>query len=82
MIRPSRTLCGLPSSRLRSMKAPGSPSSPLTMTYLGSPGALRVVSHYAGREAAAAAAAQVGLLSPRRAPAPGVISESALARAE
>ena len=28
------------------MKAPGSPSSQFTMTYFGSPGALRTVSHF------------------------------------
>ena len=44
------------------MYAPGSPSSALQMTYLGSPFALRVESHFQpGREAAAAPAAQVRL---------------------
>ena len=40
MIMPSSTLWGLPSSTARSIKAPGSPSSALQMTYLTSPSAL------------------------------------------
>ena len=45
MIIPSITEWGFPSSTERSMNAPGSPSSALQMTYLGSPLALRHVSH-------------------------------------
>jgi len=44
-IIPSTTAWGSPSMRLRSMKAPGSPSSPLARTYRGSPEALRQESH-------------------------------------
>ncbi len=39
MIIPSMTPWGSPSITEWSMNAPGSPSSPLQMTYLGSPGA-------------------------------------------
>ena len=42
---PSRTRCGFPSITLRSMKAPGSPSSPLQMTYFRGPGCFRVRCH-------------------------------------
>ena len=38
--------CGSPSSTLRSMKAPGSPSSALHTTYLSSPTASRVNFHF------------------------------------
>ncbi len=46
MIIPSMTEWGLPSRTARSMKAPGSPSSALQMTYFGSPFAFRQVSHF------------------------------------
>ena len=39
IIIPSRTKCGLPSSKHRSIYAPGSPSSALQITYFSSPGA-------------------------------------------
>ena len=43
------------------MKAPGSPSSPLAITYFGSPGASRADRHFfASEEAAAAASAEAG----------------------
>ena len=45
IIRPSRTLCGLPSITLRSMKAPGSPSSPLQITYFLAEFCTRAASH-------------------------------------
>ena len=46
---------------MRSMNAPGSPSSPLQMTYLRRPAARRASAHFApGGEARAAAAAQAG----------------------
>src|SRR3972149_6202373 len=38
---PSSTACGLPSMTERSMNAPGTPSSPLQITYFRSPGASR-----------------------------------------
>ena len=43
---PSITLCGSPSSTLRSMNAPGSPSSALQTTYFTSPAASRVNFHF------------------------------------
>src|SRR3989338_3055357 len=46
MIIPSMTLWGLPSSRLRSMKAPGSPSSALQMMYFGVAAWARITSHF------------------------------------
>src|SRR5664279_1135620 len=46
MAMPSSTRCGSLSSTARSMKAPGSPSSPLQMTYLVSPGWARPSSHF------------------------------------
>ena len=56
---PSSTRCGSLSSTLRSMNAPGSPSSALQTTYLRSPGLLATVRPlHAGRVAGAAAAAQ------------------------
>ena len=45
MIMPSSTACGLPSMMLRSMNAPGSPSSALQMTYFVSPWASRQARH-------------------------------------
>ena len=45
MTSPSITRKGSASSTARSMNAPGSPSSPLQITYLGEPGARRVMSH-------------------------------------
>ena len=42
----SITLCGSPSRTLRSMKAPGSPSSALQSTYFLSPRAFRQNSHF------------------------------------
>ena len=63
MIMPSMTACGSPSRTLRSMKAPGSPSSALQRTYFTSPGPCGVKSHFMpGGEAGAAAAAQARLL--------------------
>ena len=46
MAMPSITLCGSPSSTLRSMNAPGSPSSALQTTYFRSPAASRVNFHF------------------------------------
>jgi hypothetical protein len=46
MVMPSITLCGSLSRIERSMNAPGSPSSALQMTYLGSPGERRQSSHF------------------------------------
>ena len=46
MAMASITLCGSPSRTLRSMNAPGSPSSALHSTYFTSPFALRVNSHF------------------------------------
>ena len=43
---PSRTRCGSLSMTLRSMKAPGSPSSPLQTTYFGGPGVRATVAHF------------------------------------
>ena len=45
MIIPSITECGSPSSTLRSMNAPGSPSSALQIMYLSSPGDFRANPH-------------------------------------
>ena len=46
MIIPSSTAWGSASSTLRSMKAPGSPSSALQSTYLTSPGVFCANSHF------------------------------------
>ena len=46
MIKPSRMECGLPSSKARSINAPGSPSSALTITYLMGSSASREPSHF------------------------------------
>ncbi len=43
---PSSTACGSPSMMEASMNAPGSPSSPLQITYLTSPGELRAKRHF------------------------------------
>ena len=43
---PSSTRCGSLSRTLRSMNAPGSPSSALQITYFGAPGALATVFHF------------------------------------
>ncbi len=44
---PSSTACGSPSMIEASMNAPGSPSSPLQITYLSSPGEERANFHFA-----------------------------------
>ena len=46
MIMPSITACGSPSMIAASMKAPGSPSSPLQMMYFSSPGERRANFHF------------------------------------
>ena len=46
MAIPSSTRCGSLSRTLRSMKAPGSPSSALQMTNFRSPAALATVAHF------------------------------------
>ena len=62
MIMPSMMACGVPSSRLRSMKAPGSPSSALQTRYFGEPVGLAAEAPLdPGQEARAAAPAQAGL---------------------
>ncbi len=43
---PSSTACGSPSSTLRSMNAPGSPSSALQITYFFAPFARRAKVHF------------------------------------
>ena len=46
MAMPSRTRCGSLSSTLRSMKAPGSPSSALQTTNFRAAGCLATVAHF------------------------------------
>ena len=63
MAMPSSRRCGSPSITARSMNAPGSPSSALQIRYFWSAGCLRAnLPLRAGREAAAAAAAQAAPL--------------------
>ena len=73
---------GRPRARVRSMNAPGSPSSALQMTYFSSPVACcwAKLPLHAGGEAGAAAAAQAGGLTSSMT-CSGVIAVSALARA-
>ena len=76
--RPPAAWCGSPSIRWRSLKMPGSPSSPFTTTYFGSPRRARQPSHFTavGKKAPprprSAAAFTVAITSAggRRAPAP------------
>ena len=58
MIMPSTTLCGSPSMMPMSMKAPGSPSSPLQIRYFFSPALRGLPAISFPREPAAAASPQ------------------------